>query len=503
MKQASHTKQSSTSSLRILPDVGVVDLSDAELPARLAGRVSEQLEHFAGRMREGLLAASVAIGLDVMGELMEADVTEKVGPKGKHDPDRSANRHGSEDGKVVLGGRQVPVRRPRVRSVADDNGEEHEVSLESYETFASVDLLTEHMVASMLAGLSGRRYESALEPVGEMVEAEASGTSQSSVSRRFVAATAERLAEFRSRPLGDQRWLICFIDGFDFAGHTMVGALGVTADGTKVPLGVVEGSTENKAVCTRLVSGLEDRGLDASEGVLFVLDGGKAAARAVRDVFGERAVIASRLRACDAEARGVPAFEPGEAARGVDRARVGLREVDEEVALWRLGPRVRRLVAGELAARDRGGTGCVGGLVRVGEQGCRDCPQAAQPEDERDGDPVAGPGAGSECVEPRRDRHRRFAGRQTERSAGGLALLLEELLEGIGLEQREAQVEEEVEDLGPRDEIAATEALQRFVDLGGQPVPLVHPVPPVIDRRPSPCNLVAAGFMPLSDMLRT
>jgi transposase-like protein len=167
-----------------------------------------------------------------------------------------------------------------------------EVRLESYDTFASVDLLAEHMVASMLAGLSGRRYRAGLEPVGEAVEAGASGTSQSSVSRRFVTATAERLAEFRARPLDRERWLIVFVDGFDFAGHTMVGALGVTAEGVKVPLGVVEGSTENATVVRGLISGLRDRGLDASEGVLFVIDGGKALAKAISEVFGDQAVIA-------------------------------------------------------------------------------------------------------------------------------------------------------------------------------------------------------------------
>ena len=216
--------------------------------------MSEQLGLFAERMREGLLAASVAIGLEVMGELVEAEVSELAGPKGKHDPGRSAYRHGSEAGRVTLGGRRVPVRRPRVRTVADEGGGEREVRLESYDTFASVDLLAEQMVASMLAGLSGRRYQRALEPVGEQVEASASGTSQSSVSRRFIAATAERLAAFRSRPLDGERWLIVFVDGFDFAGHTMVGALGVTAEGTKVPLGVVEGSTENAAVVRGLIS---------------------------------------------------------------------------------------------------------------------------------------------------------------------------------------------------------------------------------------------------------
>ncbi len=292
MKSASHTKSASSSTLRLLPEVGLVDLADPGLAERLAGKVSDQLELFALQMRQGLLAASVAIGLGVMGELIDTEVTDLAGPKGRHDPNRAASRHGTEDAKVTLGGRRIPVRRPRVRSVAGEDGQEHEVHLESYDTFASVDLLAEHMVASMLAGLSGRRYESALEPVGETVEASSSGTSQSSVSRRFIAATAERLVEFRSRPLDDQRWLICFIDGFDFASHTMVGALGVTADGTKVPLGVVEGSTENATVVRHLISGLRDRGLDASEGVLFVLDGAKALAKAVRDVFGDHAVIA-------------------------------------------------------------------------------------------------------------------------------------------------------------------------------------------------------------------
>jgi transposase-like protein len=196
-------------------------------------------------------------------------------------------RHGIEAGRVTLGGRRVPVSRPRVRTV-----EGAEVRLESYDAFASVDLLADRMVASMLAGLSGRRYEQVLEPVGELLEATGSGTSQSSVSRRFVTATAERLAEFRARPLDGERWLIVFVDGFDFAGRTMVGALGVTADGTKVPLGVVEGSTENASVVRGLITNLRDRGLDASGGVLFVLDGGKALAKATREVFGDHAVIA-------------------------------------------------------------------------------------------------------------------------------------------------------------------------------------------------------------------
>ncbi len=248
--------------------------------------MGEELVTFAERMREGLLAASVGIGLEVLGELMAAEVSELAGPRGKHDAGRGAYRHGEQDGAVVLGGRKVAVRRPRVRSV--DGAEVH---LASYDSLTEVDLLTEHTGAAMLAGLSTRCYAAALEPVGAAVQAASSATSHSAASRRFVTATAQRLAAFRAADLSGQRWLIVFIDGFGFAEHTMVGALGVTADGTKVPLGVVEGSTENATVVRTLVTDLRDRGLDGSEGILFVLDGGKALRRAVKDVFGDRALV--------------------------------------------------------------------------------------------------------------------------------------------------------------------------------------------------------------------
>ena len=113
-KQGSHTAVTARpGGLRL-----VAPGEDRSLSERLAESVSEQLGLFADRMREGLLAASVAIGLEVMGELVEAEVSELAGPKGKHDAERAAYRHGSEAGRVTLGGRRVPVRRPRVRTVA-------------------------------------------------------------------------------------------------------------------------------------------------------------------------------------------------------------------------------------------------------------------------------------------------------------------------------------------------------------------------------------------------
>ena len=286
--QDSHTAASvaetaaGSSALRLVPTATM------GLPERLAGRVDEHLAAFAAHMTQGLLAASTAVGLEVMGELLDVEVAGLAGPKGKHNPQRVAMRHGSEQGTVTLGGRRLGVRRPRVRTTGEAA---REVQLESYAAFTSTDLLAEGIVARMLAGLSTRRYPAGLEPVGQAVEQAAQGTSKSAVSRRFVAATAERLAELLARRLDDRRWLVVFLDGFGMGEHLLVGALGVTDDGTKVPLGVAEGTTENKAVCTRLVADLADRGLDASAGVLFVIDGGKALERAIRAVFGAKALI--------------------------------------------------------------------------------------------------------------------------------------------------------------------------------------------------------------------
>jgi putative transposase len=286
--QDSHTPVAADETTTDPDRLRLVDTATLGLAERLAGRLDGHLARFAEHLREGLLAASAAVGLEVMAELMDTEVTDLAGPKGKHNPARVAKRHGGQDGTVTLGGRRVPVRRPRVRTVGDD---EHELTLESYETFTSADLLADGVVARMLGGLSTRGYPVGLEPVGARVEQIAVGTSRSAVSRRFVAATAERLDQLQHRPLGEQRWLVVFLDGFGMGEHLLVGALGVTADGTKVPLGVVEGTTENTAVGTRLVTGLRDRGLDADRGVLFVIDGGKALGAAVRAVFGAKALV--------------------------------------------------------------------------------------------------------------------------------------------------------------------------------------------------------------------
>jgi transposase-like protein len=249
----------------------------------LPERVQEALGELVGAAKEGLLALSVGVGLGVLTELMEEEVDDVVGPKGKHDSDRTAVRHGHENGEVTLGGRRVEVRRPRVRTAEGDA----EVQLSTYEHFADRDPLGRVVLERMLAGVSTRRYRRTQEPVGEQVEHAARSTSKSAVSRTFVERTREALSELMARQLGDLRLAVMMLDGLELKGRMMIVALGITTEGAKIPLGLWEGSTENATVATALLSDLVERGLDPEQGMLFVLDGSKALRKAVRSVFGE------------------------------------------------------------------------------------------------------------------------------------------------------------------------------------------------------------------------
>ncbi|HEU4734269.1 MAG TPA: IS256 family transposase [Kofleriaceae bacterium] len=267
---------------------GLQVVTDAEaLAMPLPAEVQEALGELVGAAREGLLALSVGVGLSVVHELMEREVHEVVGPKGKHNPDRIANRHGHERGSMTLGGRRVQVRRPRIRT-ADD---EHELPVQSYEYFACRDPLTRAVMDRMLAGVSTRRFATVGEPVGEEVEQESTSTSKSTVSELFIERTRTALEELMSRRLEDVRLAVMMLDGLQIADRTHVVALGITTDGVKIPLALYEGSTENATVVRELLSDLVDRGLDPEQAILFVIDGGKALRRGIKDVFGERALV--------------------------------------------------------------------------------------------------------------------------------------------------------------------------------------------------------------------
>jgi transposase-like protein len=248
----------------------------------LPPRVQDALGELAGAAKDGLLALSVGLGLGVLGEMMEAELDEVVGPKHAKNRERTAVRHGHEDGEVTLGGRRVAVRRPRART-ADG---EQEVPLATYEYFADRDPLTRVVLEQMLAGVSTRRFTRTREPVGEQVSVRERSASKSAVSREFIGRTREHLDALMSRDLADVRLAALMVDGIELKGRCAIVALGVSTDGVKLPLGLWDGSTENKTVTAHLLADLVARGLDVEQGILVVLDGSKALRAAVEEVFG-------------------------------------------------------------------------------------------------------------------------------------------------------------------------------------------------------------------------
>ena len=266
-------------------------VTEAEEAAKLADLPLEAtvaMSEVAGAIKDGLLAFASATGLVVMHQMMEAELTERIGRKHAKipAPDRVGNWHGTTTGSVVLGGRQVQASRPRARTTEGD-----EMELATWKVFSSKDLLNSLVVERMLAGVATRRHQEVADPVGEEVEERSKGLSKSAISRRFVKATKTAMAELMARSLAEVEVAVLMVDGLTVAGSCVVVALVITKTGTKLPAGLWLGDTENKTVVTALLADLVARGLGTEGGILCVLDGAKALAAAVRKVFGNQALV--------------------------------------------------------------------------------------------------------------------------------------------------------------------------------------------------------------------
>jgi len=272
------------------PAVRLVDETDAALAAVLPESLAVQLGGIAEACREGLMAVAVEAGLATALAIMNEEADALCGGWNARDPERDHVRGGTTPTSVVMGGQRLPIRRPRVHAV-EDGDRAGEVSLASYGVFAQGDLLGRVAVERMLAGVATRSFARVADPIGDKARAAAKSTSKSAVSRRFVTGTRKALDQLLGRDLSGLDAAVLMIDGVDFAGAMCVVALVVTADGTKVPVGLRLGDTENKTVVTALLADIVDRGLDYSGGLLVVIDGAKALASATRKVFGDLALI--------------------------------------------------------------------------------------------------------------------------------------------------------------------------------------------------------------------
>jgi transposase-like protein len=266
-----------------VPVVKIATPEAASVLEALPLQATVAMADVAAAMREGLLAFATSAGLVVMQQMLTEELTAIVGPKhAKLGAGRHGNWHGMTIGRVVLGSQKVSVPRPRGRYV--DGGE---VELATWETFASEDLLRQVVVERMLAGVATRRHVDVGEPLGVAGKAQ----SKSAVSRRFKAATEAAMSELLARDLSDLETAVLMVDGLTVADQMIVVALVITADGTKVPVGLRLGDTENHVVVSDLLADLVARGLRYSHGIVAVLDGSKALRKAVTKVFGERALV--------------------------------------------------------------------------------------------------------------------------------------------------------------------------------------------------------------------
>ena len=239
------------------------------------------LSDIVGMLQEGVGHLMREAGLLLMMGIMEEEVRHVVGERSVPNRERQASRWGQEQGYCVIDGQKVPIRRTRVRG--QDGGEQQ---LGSYELFQRRGPLQAAVWDKMMRGLSTRNY-------GPVVKEfrDAYGIEKSAVSEEFVEVSRDKLKELMERPLGELRLCAVLIDGTPFHDRQMMVALGIGCDGRKTVLGLREGATDNAAVVSSLLSELLERGLDFSVPRLYILDGAKALAAAVRRHAGEAAWI--------------------------------------------------------------------------------------------------------------------------------------------------------------------------------------------------------------------
>jgi transposase-like protein len=229
-----------------------------------------------------LIRSLIPLGLMHVQDLLMQELRALAGARyARKDEEQRGRRHGSNPGSIRLGGQRVPIRVPRVRSA-----EGGEIPLRSYTALSNGGDLDELLLKRVLYGISCRNYEAAAESIPGAI-----GLSSSTVSRKFIEASATKLRELQERDLREEDVVALVLDGKTFAEETMVVALGITMSGGKRFLGFVETDTESETVLTPFLRSLVERGLDTSQGLLVVLDGGKGLRAAVKKAFGPRALV--------------------------------------------------------------------------------------------------------------------------------------------------------------------------------------------------------------------
>jgi putative transposase len=235
-------------------------------------------------IKSAILEQHLSICLLVINQILEEDVKALSGDRYSHEKpfDGRYSRYGFNEGSVNVGGKKLKVDVPRVL----DEKQGSFRPLESYRELKELDGADEKTMAGVLHGLSTRDYQGVIDYL-----AEGFGLSKTSVSRKFIRASEEKLKEFEGRDMSQHQLIAVFIDGKYLAKQQMIIAMGVTELGEKVMLGLLQTTTENSVAIGQLFAQLKDRGLRYSEGLLFVIDGSKGIRKAIQEQFGDKALV--------------------------------------------------------------------------------------------------------------------------------------------------------------------------------------------------------------------
>jgi transposase-like protein len=224
--------------------------------------------------KKGLDSLVMELGRMLAETIMDMEREERSGPEGKpiHE---GVYKWAYQKGSIYCGDQKVRVNHPRLR------GPQGEIALALYETLKQPGAFSEELLGKALRGISGRRY-------GETVidTASAFGVSASSISRRFIEATATKLKEFKERDLSGISAFAVFIDTVHRGKEAFMVALGIDTEGHKHALGFWQGATENHEICEELLADMETRGLCLSKKTLFITDGGRGVIKALKERFG-------------------------------------------------------------------------------------------------------------------------------------------------------------------------------------------------------------------------
>jgi putative transposase len=227
-------------------------------------------------------------GIGAIERMLCEDAQQLAGMPHSRDGGRVGHRWGQTKGKIGFHGGNVAVHRPRVRGF-----DGHELPLPTWTAAQAEDWLGRWAMNLMLINVSTRKLRRAVRlPEGDLLATAGDGTSKSAASRRFVALSAERLAEWMASDLSKLDLLVIQIDGLHIGNDlVLVAALGIDGEGYKHPLGLIEGATENAAVVQALIDNLIERGLDPKICRLFIIDGAKALSKVIRRTFGAHTPI--------------------------------------------------------------------------------------------------------------------------------------------------------------------------------------------------------------------